>query len=85
MNSTKLQTALIQYAKSDMAKARKETEILITRTKVGFVQLTYNAGTKTYSAQSLKGFEIVDHFVNVKAKTAAAKLATLYDVRRGDA
>ena len=85
MNVTELQATLIRYAEADMAGARKGSGCIITNTKVGHVDVTYNRDERTYRiatmAECVNG-KIVDGTVLYKGKAAGAKLtiANLYQV-----
>jgi hypothetical protein len=46
--NNEIKTALTKYANSDLRAARKDGHILITQTKRGLCELTFDAQAKTY-------------------------------------
>lgn len=69
--------SLIKFALSDLSKARTRGGILITQTKRGTVELTYNVSTKTYAVVSLDGGTFQ---ASGKSKEMSLVIAGLYDV-----
>jgi hypothetical protein len=50
-NHIELNKALTNFAKADLALARKEGKIAVAQTKLGTLEVEYNAGRYTISAQ----------------------------------
>jgi hypothetical protein len=76
MTTEELTAALIKIAKSDLSKARKESEILVAQTREGTLSLTHTNGTYTLRTLGLDAKVIVSG----KPATVAPVLATMYRV-----
>lgn len=71
---------LVKMGMSDVRKARKEGAILVTETRRGLIELSYDAATKRYEGrtQDGHGFCVVNAATQ---KQAAEQMASLYNVQ----
>lgn len=75
MNET-LKTALIKYAKQDLALARKKGNMVIIYTKGGATYVSYDKVTRTYSMRNT----LISHGDLMKKAMAVSLLTDLYNI-----
>jgi hypothetical protein len=83
ITQNELTAMLTKYANSDMTKARKYGVVGICQTKIGNLELTYDATSKRYTVTNFNNTSIV--LLNpADAGTTRAFIAAAYDVQLKD-